>query len=96
MKPSERLAENRSSILAIAAQMGMRNVRVFGSVLHGQDTDSSDIDLLVDAPEDATLLDLIAFQSSIESQIGCPVDVLTPDDLPQRFRNTVLSEATAL
>ena len=76
--------------------MGMANVRVFGSVLHGCDTGDSDIDLLVDAPDNATLLDMVALQNAIESQLGCSVDVLTADDLPARFRESVLAEAQSL
>jgi predicted nucleotidyltransferase len=96
MKPSETLEANRSAVLSIATQMGMGNIRVFGSVLHGCDTEGSDIDLLVDAPENATLLDMVALQNAIESRLGCSVDVLTADDLPMRFRDSVLAEAQAL
>ena len=83
-------------MLAIASQMGMSNVRVFGSVLHGEDQEGSDIDLLVDAPDGATLLDLVALQRALEHEIGVPVDVLTDDDLPAHFRNDVLLEARPL
>jgi predicted nucleotidyltransferase len=76
--------------------MGMRNVRVFGSVLHGDDREGSDIDLLVDVPDGATLLDMVALERAIEAEIGISVDVLTADDLPTRFRNIVLSEARPL
>jgi len=96
MRPSEALRINRSEVLSIATQMGMRNVRVFGSVLHGSDTDKSDIDLLVDVPDNATLLDMVALQNAIQSQLGCSVDVLTAEDIPVRFRDSVLAEAQTL
>ena len=48
MKPSESLRKHRDAVLALAASIGAGNVRVFGSVLHGRDTDGSDLDLLVD------------------------------------------------
>jgi hypothetical protein len=35
-------------VIALAEQRGARNIRVFGSVARGEDTASSDIDLLVD------------------------------------------------
>ena len=69
------------------------NLRVFGSVLHGDDTDASDLDLLVDPLPGATLLDLGALQIELEESLGISVDVLTPGDLPKKFRNQVLSEA---
>ena len=96
MRPSDVLDVHRDSVLSIVAGMGMSNLRVFGSVLHGDDSDGSDIDLLVDVPAGATLVDMVALQRAIEMEIGLPVDVLTADDLPERFRSMVLAEARPL
>jgi predicted nucleotidyltransferase len=73
--------------------MGMENVRVFGSVLRDEDTEDSDIDLLVDPPNNATLLDMAALQNALEAALGLSVDVLTADDLPARCRADVLRSA---
>jgi predicted nucleotidyltransferase len=96
MKPSESLHSHRDAILAIALRNGVKNVRVFGSVVHGRDRDGSDLDLLVDAPRGTTLLDMVRIQHAIEAQIGLPVDVLTAADLPPLFRDQVLLEAQPL
>ncbi|MDD1717425.1 MAG: nucleotidyltransferase domain-containing protein [Methanoregulaceae archaeon] len=72
----------------------MRNPRVFGSVLHGEDSSDSDLDLLVDPLPGATLLDLGAVQFELEELLGVSVDVLTPGDLPAKFRDQILKEAT--
>lgn len=72
------------------------NPRVFGSVLHGTDRDGSDLDLLVDALPGATLLDLGDLQDDLESLLGVPVDLLTPGDLPPKFRAKVLAEAQSV
>jgi len=69
------------------------NPRIFGSVLHGNDTERSDIDFLVDPLPGATLLDLGAIQIELEETLGVAVDVLTPGDLPVNFRDKVLREA---
>jgi len=69
------------------------NPRVFGSVLHGTDHDGSDLDLLVDALPGATLFDLGGLQDELESLLGIHVDLLTPSDLPLKFRAKVLTEA---
>jgi uncharacterized protein len=45
------LQDKREEILRIAEKHGARNVRVFGSVVHGEATDNRDIDLLVDTSE---------------------------------------------
>ena len=96
MKPSESLQLHRDAVLAIASSNGVRNVRVFGSVLHGQDREGSDLDLLVDAPRGITLLDMVRIENAIEAQLGLHVDVLTAGDLPPKFRDQVLQEARPL
>ncbi len=66
---------------------------MFGSVLRGEDRDGSDLDLLVDALPGATLFDLGGLQIELEELLGVPVDLLTPGDLPPKFRDQVLAEA---
>jgi len=62
-------------------------------VLHGTDRDGSDLDILVDALPGTTLFDLGGLQDELESMLGIHVDVLTPADLPVKFREQVLAEA---
>ena len=69
------------------------NARVFGSVIHGDDVDGSDLDLLVDPTPDTSLLDIARIQNSLQKLLGISVDVLTPKALPENFRNQVLAEA---
>ena len=93
MKPSIALAERREAVRNAAGRYRTANPRVFGSVLHGTDRDDSDLDLLVDALPGATLFDLGGLQVELERLLGVPVDVVTPGDLPLKFRLQVLSEA---
>lgn len=96
MKPSEALRTHRVELRAIVARHGALHPRVFGSVIHGDDTDESDLDLLVDATPQTTLLSLAAIQLEAEKLLGISVDVRTPQDLYNRFRNQVLKEAVAV
>jgi predicted nucleotidyltransferase len=94
MKPSKALRLHRDEIRKIVERHRTRNVRVFGSVVHGKDTDGSDLDLLVDPEPKTTLLDLGGLQIELEEVLGVPVDVLTPCDLPARLREQILREAS--
>jgi hypothetical protein len=96
MKPSEALQSHRETVLQIAARLGARNVRVFGSVLHGKDTEDSDLDLLMDVPRGTTLLDMVRLQNAMEKELGVSVDVLTALDLSPKFRDQVVQEARPL
>lgn len=93
MKPSVPFAQKRQDIRRIATHFPVANPRVFGSVLHGSDADGSDLDLLVDALPGTTLFDLGGLQVALEDLLGVPVDLLTPGDLPPKFRGAVLAEA---
>lgn len=96
MKPSDALNSNRDAIRRIIESHRARNARVFGSVLHGQDTDSSDLDILIDPTPETTLFDIGAMRHELGKLLGVPVDVLTPNALPEKFRALVIAEATPL
>jgi uncharacterized protein len=93
MKPSTALDAHRQAIRAAVLRFKTSNPRVFGSVVRGEDEDGSDLDLLVDAQPGATLFDLGGLQDELEDLLGVHVDVLTPNDLPAKFRNQILLEA---
>ena len=93
MRPSQALSVHRAAIREIAARHGVSNIRVFGSVLHGKDTENSDLDLLVDPAPNTSLMDIAAIQVETEELLGIEVDVLTPKSLPAKFRDRVLREA---
>jgi uncharacterized protein len=96
MKPSAALALKRTAVREAAGRFRTTNPRVFGSVVHGTDQDGSDLDLLVDALPGATLFDLGGLQAELELLLGVSVDLVTPGDLPLKFRQRVLAEALAV
>jgi predicted nucleotidyltransferase len=93
MRPSEKLNAHREAIRAIVAAHRGANPRVFGSVARGEDTEESDLDILVDPAGKMSLFDLGGIQFGLSQLLGVNVDVVTPNALPDRFRSHVLSEA---
>jgi predicted nucleotidyltransferase len=93
MRPAQALEVNREAIRKIATRHGVQNIRVFGSVLHGEDAEGSDLDLLVEPTEHTTLLDIGAIQFEVSELLGIEVDVVTPRALPEQWRAKVLAEA---
>jgi uncharacterized protein len=93
MRPSLMLSLKRDAVREAASRFHTANPRVFGSVLHGTDQDGSDLDLLVDALPGTTLFDLGGLQLELESLLGIHVELLTPADLPPKFRAEVLAQA---
>lgn len=93
LRPSQVLDRNRELIRHVVLSHRASNPRIFGSVLHGSDTETSDLDLLIDPLPGATLFDLGAIQIELEESLGVTVDVLTPKDLPEKFREQVVHAA---
>ena len=96
MRPSEALSRHRGAILRAVARVNASNVRVFGSVVRGEDTEASDLDLLVEVPKGTTLLDMASLQRELADTLGVCVDVVTLLDLPKRVRARVAREARLL
>jgi predicted nucleotidyltransferase len=91
---SDAFTANRATIRRIVEDNGAANPRVFGSIVHGDSTDKSDIDILVDAIDGlTTLVDLVHMQTAIEELTGFRTDVMTPMDIHERFRGQVVAEA---
>jgi len=93
MKPSIALQRHRAAIRSVVERHNARNARVFGSVLHGEDQEGSDLDILIDPTPDTTLFDIGAIRHELLQLLGVQVDVLTPNALPDSFRAKVINEA---
>ena len=96
MRPSVALQNHREAARSIILGHRVQNARVFGSVLHGDDADGSDLDILVDPTTETTLMDIGAIRLELRDLLGISVDVLTPKSLPIKFRQQVLDEARPL
>lgn len=96
MLPSQALSLHRTLIREIVLSHRVRSVRVFGSALHGDEAEGSDLDLLVEPTDQTPLFDIGAIRFELKNLLGIEVDVLTPNGLPQKFRALVLREAVAV
>lgn len=94
MKPSQILLQHRDEIRRIIFEHGVANPRVFGSVARGEDSENSDLDLLIDPIEGKTsLVTLVHLKRALESLLGVKTDVLTPLSINERYREHVLKDA---
>jgi predicted nucleotidyltransferase len=96
MNMQELLISKRNEILAIAAKHGASNVRIFGSVARGENTATSDVDILVDMHGDRSLLDLVGLKQDIEELLGRRADVLTEESISRYLRDRIRAEARPL
>jgi predicted nucleotidyltransferase len=87
---------HREAVLAISTRYHARNIRVFGSVVRGEETPESDVDFLVDFDDDAHPLDIVALGCELEDELGVKVDVCTPRGLRDFVKEEVFAEAVTL
>lgn len=81
-----------------AMRHGIRRLALFGSVLRGEDTPDSDIDLLVEFAEGRTpgLLRMAELELELGAVLGREVELRTYEDLSGYFRDDVRSQARVL
>lgn len=69
---------------------------MFGSVARGDETESSDLDLIVRFEPDRSLFDHGSLLMDLQDLLGVKVDVVSEGGMRERFRNHVLREAVPL
>jgi predicted nucleotidyltransferase len=92
----EILQQQKAIIMDIASQYHAVNIRVFGSVVRGEEREDSDIDLLVDFLPGSTLLDQVGLIDELSTILGRKVDIVSERALNKYLRQQVLQEAVAL
>ncbi len=92
-RPSARVDQHRDDIRALVAEHRATDPRVFGSVARGEDGPDSDLDLLVDFTDEATLLDEVGLRLALSDLLRVEVDVVAADALRGEVRERVLREA---
>ena len=74
-------------------QRGVKSLAVFGSLVRGQATALSDIDVLVEFTRPVGLFEFIRLKMYLEDLIGKSVDLVTPDAIRPAMRAVILDEA---
>jgi uncharacterized protein len=96
MSALDQVRSHREAILDLAYHHGLRRVRLFGSVVRGEEKPDSDVDVLVDLEPKAGLLDLIGFEQDLEELLGRKVDVVAEGGLSPYLESRILGEAAPL
>ena len=90
------IKEIENKISPALKQYHVRKALHFGSIVRGETTEESDIDLLVELPETASLLYLAGLKIYLEELLGKNVDVLTYDSLPPLIKDRILEEQVVI
>lgn len=87
------LLQIRQNLHTIRERYGVARIGVFGSVVRGEATRASDIDILVEFREGEETFDhFMDLKFYLEDLLGRPADLVITDTLKPRIRSTVLGE----
>ncbi|MGO9005000.1 MAG: nucleotidyltransferase family protein [Beijerinckiaceae bacterium] len=92
----DEIARKREALLEIAARHGASNLRLFGSVLRGEERPDSDVDILIDIEEDRGFDSYLALAEELETLLGRRIDLITERSLSPFFRPFIEAEARPL
>lgn len=86
------IEEIKEKVTPILKEDGIIRSSIFGSIVRGEDTKKSDIDMLVEVPSGFSLFDLVGLQYKLEEKLGKKVDLHTYRAIHPRLKNRILAE----
>ena len=90
------IISNKASILKLAQQHGIKNIRLFGSMVRDEATNESDVDFLVDLEDGRDLFDLGELLMDLQDLLHRKVDLVTGTSLHPKIKTQILKEAVPL
>lgn len=82
----------RETIRPVLRRHGIKRAGIFGSVVRGEATPESDVDILVELDEQASLLDFIGIKLELEDVLGRRVDLGQYAAIKPGLRERILRE----
>jgi predicted nucleotidyltransferase len=95
-KIPERFLTLREKILPVLLPYGVKRVALFGSVVRGEETPESDVDILVKFKRPIGLFNLVGLQLELSERLNRPVDLVTEGGLSRYVRPYVEKEKVML
>ena len=85
----------KNKLIEFCKKNHIRKLSIFGSAIHGQLGPDSDVDLLVEFEQGHTpgLFSIVKMEMELAEMLGRKVDLRTPEDLSQYFRDEVIRDA---
>jgi len=87
---------DRERVEEICRRNDIDTLLLFGSVARGEETEESDVDLLVRFARPKSLLDLVRIEREFSEALGRRVDLLTEGSLSPYLRERILGEAAVV
>ncbi len=93
---NEQVKEIRDKIIGVLRKHGVKRASLFGSIVRGELSDESDIDILIEFEGRKSLLDLAGLKIELEDMMKRGVDVITYNSLHPLLKERILREQEAI
>lgn len=90
------ISHNKTAILDLAKQHGVKSISLFGSMVRGDVSDNSDVDFLVELEQGRDLFDLGELLMDLQALLQRKVDLVTKNALHPSISSQILKEAQPL
>ena len=95
-KMEEKIKKIREILVEVLKKYGVRKAAIFGSVARGDDTEDSDIDIIVEFVDGKSLLDLVALKLELQKMLGKEIDIITYNSIHPLLKEKILSEQVVI
>jgi predicted nucleotidyltransferase len=83
----------QKELAEICRRHGVRSLRVFGSVVRKEETEKSDIDMIVDFTQPIGFVELIQLENELARILGRKVDLVTEKAISPYLRHSILTSS---
>ncbi|NOY99114.1 MAG: nucleotidyltransferase family protein [Chloroflexi bacterium] len=87
------LNQLKEMLPALSKQYHVRSLEIFGSFLHGDEHENSDLDLLITFEQVPSLFRFVELENHLSDELGIKVDLVMKDSLKPAIAKYILQEA---
>lgn len=88
----KRVQDVKRKVTPVLARFGVKKASLFGSIVRSDHARTSDVDMLVELPDGASLLDLVRLERVLKETLRKRVDLVTFASLHHLLKESILSE----
>ncbi len=90
------IEEIKKKVTPILKQEGVKRSALFGSVVYGEDTAESDVDILVEVPRGTGMFRFVALERRLGEALGRKVDLVSYKALHPLLKERIMNERVPL
>jgi len=92
MRKKDEIEKLKPKIVKVLKRNGVKRAGIFGSYARGEQTENSDVDILVEFGKDVSLFNFVSVKLEVENLIGKKIDLVEYRTVKSKIKKNVLNE----